>query len=143
MDQQKIKKRIDRLLEDLRPLAQHNDISVYPTTYDIKNDAIHLEVIPKSSLEWAKTVYKFTIQPNLKYDRGSHIYGIDGQPRCSYSGMTFVRFISPFLDGSKVGLHIWSQQPSHEDAEDQLSELYRRFLSDDSLEPIEVFKKYW
>jgi hypothetical protein len=35
------------------------------------------------------------------------------------------------------------QQPSHEEAEEQLVELYRLFKERDCLEPVEVFRKYW
>ncbi len=84
--------------------------------------------MPRVGPHWARVAYQFAGHEGSKYDRASHIYGIDGQPRVSYDGLVFVRYIGDFLDGSKVAFHIWNQQPSHEDAEEQLGNLYALFL---------------
>jgi hypothetical protein len=79
----------------------------------------------------------------MRYDKNSGIYGTDGQPRVSFSGLTWVRYITDFVDGSKVTLHIWSDQKTHEAAEAQLSRFYGLFQEKDGLGPLEVFRKYW
>ena len=78
----------------------------------------------------------------MKYDRSWEPYGIDGQPRVSYSGNVWARYIGDFMDGSRVALHIWAQQPSHREAEEQLERLYGLFLARDALEPWQVFRKF-
>jgi hypothetical protein len=76
-------------------------------------------------------------------DRDAGLYGINGQPRGSYSGLAWTRYITPFLDGSKTGTNVWSQQPSHSDAEYQLGKFYGMLEYVDGLEPLEVFRKYF
>ena len=136
------KRRLKYLLVDLIPLSHHNDFKIAPDVYDEETDTIHFEVRPRSSPEWAKMAYKFAKQEGMKYDRNTRVYDIDGQPRVTFSGDVWVRYVGDFLDGSKVAFHIWSQQPSHRDAEEQLLELYGRFMEFDGLSPPEVFKKY-
>jgi len=134
--------RVGCLLDDLRPLEQHPDIDIYFNAYCIDEDTIYLDVIPRSESRWAETAYRFGKQEGMQYDRSPGIYGVDGQPRVSYDGLVWARYIGDFLDGSKVAFHVYSEQPSHRDAEEQLTELYRLFSERDGLEPIEVFKRY-
>ena len=131
------------LMEEIYPLTQHNDLGILPVAYRPGEDTLYLEVMPRSGPKWAETAYGFAKQENMKYDRDYEVYGIDGQPRVSYSGLVYVRLKAPFLDGSKVVLNIWSQQPSHEEAEAQLSRLYALLHERDGLEPLEVFRKFF
>jgi hypothetical protein len=108
--------------------------------YDKGRDSFHLSVRPKSAPMWAETAYKFSEE--AKYDRSFNVHGIDGQPRVSYSGLVWARYISDFMDGSKVVLNVESQQPSHSKAEEQLMRLYGKFQERDGLEPMEVFRKF-
>jgi len=141
--EEKIQKRVNQLLSELKPLFQHSDILVTPSHYNQALDTLCLEVIPRSPISWAKTAYKFASQEDMKYDRDSQVYGIDGQPRVSYSGQVWARYVSSFVDSSKVAFHIWSQQPSHAEAEEQLAKLYGIFKERDGLEPMEVFRTYF
>ena len=141
--EEKTKQRISKLLKYLDPLFQHSNIFITPTVYIPKTNTLHLDITPRSSPEWAKIAYQFAHHDGMRYDKGTDVHGIDGQPRVSYSGCAWVRFINDFEDGSKVVLNIWSQQPSHRDAENQLKEYYGRFLVHDNLEPMEVFRKYF
>lgn len=61
----------------------------------------------------------------MKYDLGTSIYGIDGQPRVSGSGGVWVRFIGDFIDGSKIIMNIKTQHSSYPDADEQLGSLYK------------------
>ena len=79
----------------------------------------------------------------MKYDRDTSIYRIDGQPRVSYSGQVWVRFIGGFIEGSRVALNITAYLPSHEDAEEQLGRLYGMWQERDGLEPMEAFRKFY
>jgi hypothetical protein len=115
---------------------------VYPRFYHHSTDTLYLEIYPLSTPRWAETCYQFSKHPNMQYDRDSQVYGIDGQPRVSYSGNVWARFLSDFEDGSRVALHIWAQQPSHREAEEQLERLYGLFFLHDNLEPWEVFRKF-
>ena len=94
------------------------------------------------AVSWARTAYKFSKMGNMKYGRAEGPYPIDGQPRVSYSGLVWARYVGDFVDGSKVSFNVLSEQPSHEDAEEQLTELYGRFLELDGLQPAEVFRKF-
>lgn len=134
--------RIEMLLGELFPITQHSDLVVFPTSYNKKTDTLYTQVQPASPPKWAYTAHEFANHEGMKYDRDSEAFRVDGQPRVGGPGLVWVRYVGPFVDGSRVGLHIWSQQPSHEEAEQQLSELYGRFMELDGLEPIEVFRKF-
>lgn len=142
MEEEKVRERIDWLMEEIAPVMQHADIDVIPRCYNIDLDTLYLDVSPGSGPEWASTAYEFAKHEGMKYDREPGDYGIDGQPRVSYSGLVYARYVGPFLDGSRVGFNIWSQQPSHRDAEEQLMRFYGLFRERDGLEPLEVFRKY-
>jgi hypothetical protein len=135
--------KISKLLKYLDPLFQHSNIFIEPTAYNLRTNTLHLDINPRSSPEWAKIAYQFAHHEGMRYDKETEVYRIDGQPRVSYSGFAWVRFINDFEEGSKVVLNIWSQQPSHMDAENQLKEYYGRFLVHDNLNPVGVFKKYF
>jgi hypothetical protein len=141
LDKEKIDQRIDWLLRELRPLQQHPDIFIYPNSYDADRDTMYFEVQPRTGTNWSETAYRFA-QDCMKYDRGSHIFGIDGQPRVSYSGFVWARYIGDYEDGSKVAFHIFSEQPSHREAEEQLGRLYSLFMERNGLEPMDVFGRY-
>jgi hypothetical protein len=143
LGKRKSSRRAYRLMKEVYPITQHNDIGVLPVGYSPEEDTLYLEVMPRSAPRWAETAYQFAKQEGMKYDRERSGYGIDGQPRVSYCGKAWVRFLTDFVGGSRVALHIWSQHPSHEEAEEQLVELYRLFKERDGLEPVEVFRKYW
>ena len=140
MDQEEIHSRINWLIGEIFPLTMHDDLVVSPQAYDKGTDTFHLDVMPQSAPLWADTAYHFA--KGAKYDNDYNVHGIDGQPRVSYSGLVWVRYISDFLDGSRVAFHVWSKQPSHKHAEQQLSNLYGLFQGLDDLEPIEVFRKF-
>ena len=142
MDKEAYSPRVVELLNELTPLTHHSDLMVYPRFYQHSTDTLYLEIYPLSAPRWAETCYQFAKHPRMKYDRDSSVYGIDGQPRVSYAGNVWARFLTDFEGGSKVALHIWAQQPSHADAEEQLGRLYGLFLNRDNLEPIEVFRKF-
>ena len=135
------RQRITTLFNEISPITQHNDFEILPTAYDAERDIFYIEVMPVSAPEWARVVYEFS-KNGMKYDRRSDFFGIDGQPRVSYSGQVWARYIGQFLDGSRVAFHVWSQQPTHEEAEEQLVRLYGLFKEREGLEPIDVFKKY-
>ena len=61
----------------------------------------------------------------------------------SYSGRVWERYIGDFEDCSRVAFHVWNQQPSHSDAEEQLSRLYGLWREGYGLEPMEVFRKFF
>jgi hypothetical protein len=131
---------------ELSPFGQHGDVIITPdwrNIYNPKTDTFRMIVIPRCAVNWAETAYKFAKQPGMKYDREREPYGIDGQPRVSSSGGLWVRYIGNFEDGSRVTFHIWSRQPSHGEAEEQLSRLYAFFKERDGLEPMHVFKAYF
>jgi hypothetical protein len=98
--------------------------------------------MPRSPPKWAETAYKFGKEDKVSYDRSYKIYGIDGQPRVSYSGLVWVRYIAPFEDNSRVGFNIWSLHPSHEQAEAQLGSYYGLWKFRDGLDPFEVMTKF-
>lgn len=135
--------RYNWLIEELGPLKQHPDIEIYEPFYSYDRDILYVDVAPRSPPKWAKTAYKFASHEGMKYDRDSSVYGIDGQPRVSYSGLVWARCIEDFLDGSKVAFHIFSEQPLHREAEEQLAKLYSIFRERDNLEPMEVFRRYF
>ena len=139
---QDARKRLDRLLSSLYPMAMHNDLEIYPRGYDVEADVLYLDVMAASFPMWADVAYEFANHEGMKYDRNYDVYGIDGQPRVSYSGLVWVRFLGDFEDESRVGMHIWSQQPSHIQAEEQLARYYSHFLERDGLEPMEVLMLY-
>lgn len=130
------------LMKDVYPLSQHNDFFVYPLGYNSEIDALYLEVEPRQPSQWADVAYKFSQQEGMKYDRDTAVYHIDGQPRVSYSGTVWVRYVGDFEDGSRVALCIRSCQPSHSEAEEQLGRFYGIFKEKEALEPIDVFRKY-
>jgi hypothetical protein len=86
-------------------LAQHPDLSVAPHVYELEEDTLHVEIHPKSAPSWAETAYEFGEHPNMRYDKNSGIYGTDGQPRVSFSGLTWVRYITDFVDGAPRSLY--------------------------------------
>ena len=141
MDGERVQQRILWLMDEIRPIAQHNDLGILPLGYDAEGDILYVDAVPRSGPKWADTAYGFAKQDGMKYDRDSGVYGIDGQPRVSYSGQVWARYIGQFLDGSKVAFHVWSQQPTHEEAEEQLGGLYGLFKDRDGLEPSDVFRK--
>jgi hypothetical protein len=134
--------RAREILNELVPLSYHSDIFVYPRYFDHETDTLYMEILPCSGPRWAQTCYQFATQEGMKYDRSGAVYGIDGQPRVSYDGLVWVRYIGDYEDGSKVAFHIWSQQPSHRAAEKQLEHLYALFLELDGLKPLEVFRRF-
>lgn len=142
MNREETQARIDWLLDELAPLSYHSDINVGPHAYDPKTDTIYMNANVRLPGKWAKIAYEFGNHDGMKYDRGFRFYGIDGQPRVSSDGLVWVRYVGDFLDGSKVGMNVWSQQPSHFDAEVQLGKFYGLFSERNGLEPFEVFKKY-
>ena len=142
MDRRDTRERITHLFNEIYPITQHNDFEILPTAYDAESDIFYIQVIPISAPEWARVAYEFS-KGGMKYDRESNVFGIDGQPRVSYSGRVWVRYIGDFEDGSRMAFHIWSQQPSHSDAEEQLSRFYGLWQERDGLEPIEVFRKFF
>jgi hypothetical protein len=86
MEREQAYQRANRLLDELASLAQHPDLSIFPRTYDPEGDTIYLDVMPRSGPKWAETAYQFS-KNGMKYDRDTSGYGIDGQPRVSYSGL--------------------------------------------------------
>jgi hypothetical protein len=98
--------------------------------------------MPRSPSKWAETAYKFGKDEKVSYDHSYKIYGIDGQPRVSYSCLVWVRYIAPFEDNSRVGLNIWSLHPSHEQAEAQLQSYYGLWQVRERLDPFEVMTKF-
>ncbi|MFX0117717.1 MAG: hypothetical protein ACFFB3_24445 [Candidatus Hodarchaeota archaeon] len=142
MDRRKIDSRIYWLLDELLPLSYHSDLTVAPHAYDPRSDTLYVNANPKIAAKWAETAYQFGKDAGVKYDRYHSVYGIDGQPRVSGSGLVWVRFVSPFEDDSSIGLHVWSRQPSHCQAEEQLGKYYAMFLERDGLEPMQVFQKF-
>ncbi|MEW6664148.1 MAG: hypothetical protein AB1512_02860 [Thermodesulfobacteriota bacterium] len=142
MDSRKSRRKGNLLLDEAYPLTQHNDIWVIPAGYSPEEDMLYLEVMPRSGTGWAESAYQFGRHEGMKYDPFMSGYGVDGQPRVSLCGQVWVRFVNRFLRNSRVSLHIWSQQPSHEDAEEQLARFYGLFREREGLEPIEVFRKY-
>jgi hypothetical protein len=144
-ERQKTRDRALGLEKDLAPLFQHPDLYVYFSHmgfYDPDSDIAYVNVYPRCPVNWASTAYRFAKQPGMKYDRRMMPYGVDGQPRVSSDGRVWVRYMGDFEDGSRVGLHIWSWQSSHQEAEEQLARLYGLFMERDGLEPVEVFRKY-
>jgi hypothetical protein len=139
---EKHRKRAQYLMHELEPLTQHPDLWFYPYAYNPIIDSLSIEVMPQVRVNWAETAYRFSKMGNMKYDQPSNAYRIDGQPRVSYSGLVWVRYICDFVDNSKLVFHILSEQPSHEEAEEQLGRFYGLFRERDGLEPIEVFKKF-
>lgn len=69
MDKEETHKRILWLMDEIRPLTQHNDIGVYPLAYSPKEDALCLDIVPRSSPEWAKIAYKFAHHPGVNTTR--------------------------------------------------------------------------
>jgi hypothetical protein len=116
-----IQERISWLLEELRPMADSEDYMAYPHSYKPENDTLYLEIMPYAPSEWADIAYDFANKDGIKYDREYSICGIDGQPRVSYSGLVWVRFVSPFKDGATLGQNIWADLWTHDQAEDQLT----------------------
>jgi len=139
---QPIEEKVIGLLDELIPLTQHSDLTLYHYGYSPSRSTLYLEILPRSSSNWASTAYRFANQPNMKYDRDASVYGIDGQPRVSSDGNVWVRFKQPFLENSNVALQISSNQPSHHDAEMQLMKYYGLFQERQGLEPAEVFQKF-
>jgi hypothetical protein len=142
LNDNEIQSRIDWLLDEIAPLTQNCNLGVYPHAYDPEVDTLYLDVTPRIQSKWFETAYQFAKHENMKYDRSYKIYGIDGQPRVSYSGLVWVRYLSPFEDGSNVGLNIWSQQPSHVDVEAQLGLYYSLWKERHDMEPIDVLQKF-
>ena len=142
MNKQEIQARINWLLDELAPLSYHSDILISPHAYIPESDTIYLNVVPKSPAKWAETAYSFCQDNDFKYDRSHRLYGIDGQPRVSSDGFVWVRYIWDFLDGSKVGMNIWSQQPSHSAAECELGNYYRLWQCEHGMEPVDVLRKF-
>jgi hypothetical protein len=139
---ERVQQRILWLMDEIYPITQHSDLGVLPLGYDAEGDILYMDVMPRSGPKWAETAYQFAKQGGMKYDRDSGVYGIDGQPRVSYSGQVWARYVGNFLDGSRVAFNVWSQQPSHREAEEQLGRLYGLFKSNDGLEPIDVLRKF-
>ena len=142
MKDNEIQSRIDWLLDEISPLTYHSDILIAPHAYLPDSDTLHLDVMPRSPPKWAETAYKFGKDEKVSYDRSYKIYGIDGQPRVSCSGLVWVRYIAPFEDNCRVGLNIWSLHPSHEQAEAQLGSYYGLWKFRDGLDPFEVMAKF-
>ena len=140
MERKDTRQRITSLFDEIYPITQHNDFEILPTAYDAESDIFYIEMMPVSAPEWARVAHEFS-KNGMKYDRRNDVFGIDGQPRVSYSGRVWVRYIGDFEDGSRVAFHIWSQQPSHRDAEEQLSRFCGLWQERDGLEPMEVFRK--
>ena len=136
-----IQGRINQMLEELGPLADSEDYITYPHSYRPESDTLYLEVMPYAPSEWADIAYDFSERQGMKYDRDCSIFGIDGQPRVSYSGLVWVRFVSPLKNGATLGQHIWANLWTHDQAEDQLCKYYGKFKKD-GLEPMDVFKKF-
>ncbi|MBI4775962.1 MAG: hypothetical protein HY788_17615 [Deltaproteobacteria bacterium] len=134
--------KLSGLLRDLYPLTQHSELYVYPAVYVPENDTLYVEVTPRSTINWARVAYQYAKEEEMLYDRDRGPYGIDGQPRVSYGGLVWVRYITDF-EGSKVALQIWAQQPSHRQAEEQLADFYRLFREHEGIEPIRVFQRMW
>ena len=103
MDGERVQQRILWLMDEIRPMTQHNDLGILPLGYSKDEDILYMDVIPRSGPKWAETAYRFAKQDGMKYDRDTSIYPFDGQPRVSYSGGVWVRFIGDFMDGSKYG----------------------------------------
>ncbi|UCG04922.1 MAG: hypothetical protein JSV83_13430, partial [Desulfobacterales bacterium] len=120
MKENEIQSRIDWLLDEIAPLTYQSDFDVAPHAYLPDSDTLYLDVRPRSASRWAQVAHDFGHHEYMKFDRSYKIYGIDGQPRVSYSGLVWVRYIAPFEDNCRVGLNIWSLHPSHEQAEAQL-----------------------
>ena len=135
--------RVLLLVNAAYPLSQHNDFHASPFSYDPQDDVLYLDIIPRPRSRWADVAYGFSQHEGMKYDRDTSIYGIDGQPRVSYSGLVWVRFIGDFIYGSRVALNIVAPQPSHSDAEEQLGRLYGIWQERDGLEPMEAFRKFF
>ena len=141
MKANEINERVEWLFDEVSPLAYHSDLIIEPHAYLPDIDTLHIDVIPRSPAKWAKTAYEFGSQ-GMKYDRSFRIFGIDGQPRVDFSGMVWVRYVSDFLDGSKVAMNIWSEQPSHNYAERELMKYYGLWKARDGLEPMDVFRRF-
>jgi hypothetical protein len=141
MDQKIMKQRIADLARIAVPLAENEDYLVTLNSYIPDSDTLYIDVMPYAPSEWADIAYDFSKKPGMKYDRSHESFGMDGQPRVSYSGIVWVRFVSPFEDGTTLGQNIWADMWTHAQAEDQLSRYYGKFM-EDGLEPMEVFKKF-
>ena len=137
--------RAERLLEELYPLAYHSDIYIGPYLFDCRRDKVCMHVKPRMASAWAETAYKFGKQEGMKYDKSNETYSHDGQPRVMTTKDNFydvIRFIGDFEDNSKVSFEIFSEQPSHYEAERQLAKFYCLWKFVDGMEPIDVFRKF-
>lgn len=142
MDSKAAEKKFLELLKSLYPLTQHSDLYVYPAGYDPESETIYIELIPRVPVHWSKVAYQYGRDKSMTYDREWEPYGIDGQPRVSSDGLVWVRYVTDF-EGSRAKVHIWAQQPSHGEAEEQLVEFYRLFREHEGIEPIQVFQRMW
>ena len=142
MNQEKTQARISWLLDELKPVSEHEDYGASPSIYTPDTDIIYLDIMPYAPSEWADIAFEFAHKDGMKYDRDSSAYGIDGQPRVSFSGLVWVRFLGDFKDGANVGYNIWSDLWTPEQAENQLARYYRLFQERDGLNPVEVFREY-
>ena len=109
-----------KLGREIVPLSYHNDLYVMPHSYDYINDILNVDVMPFSAPKWSEIAYQFANHDNIKFDKRYQPYRVDGQPRVATNGVVWVRFITPFIDRSRVALNIWSKQPNHATAEIQL-----------------------
>jgi hypothetical protein len=137
--------RAERLLEELCPLAYHSDIYIGPYLFDYKRDTLCMHVKPRMASAWAETAYKFGKQEGVTYDRRNDAYSHDGQPRVIITRNNLydiVRFIGDFEDNSRVSFEIFSEQPSHYEAERQLAKFYCLWKVVDAMEPVDVFRKF-
>jgi hypothetical protein len=139
------KYRAGKLVDELFPISGHSEFFITPHDYDAENDTIHMLVMPVMACNWAKTAYKFGRQKGMKYDSSNKTHPHGGQPRVMITEKNFwnvARFIGDFEDRSKVSFEIFSQQPSHYDAEKQLGQYYALWKVAHGLEPIDVFRKF-
>lgn len=113
-----------------------------PAGYDPEIETIYIEVIPRCPVNWARTAHHYAKHDGMVYDRDWGPYGIDGQPRVSSGGLVWVRYRSDF-GGWNATLHIWAQQPSHREAEEQLGRFYGMFEERDGIDPIDVFRRLY
>ena len=143
MNHEEAQARINWLMDELAPISGHSDIYVSPHAYDPKSDTVYLNAAVRPPVKWADAAYKISKDNDFKYDRDFKVYGLDGQPRVSSDGLVWVRYVGDFLDGSTVGMNVWTRETSHHNAEVQLLRLYKLFRENDGLETMDVVRKFF
>jgi len=128
------------ILESLEIMSQQNDLKTAVMAAWEEETGLVIGIDPARWAQYACLTVGSLMDMGFTYAPFNHFFGIDGQPRVSYTGNVWLT-MAGFVDGVEVILHVITDLGSHALAEYELLRFYSLVKERLCLEPLDLFRK--